>query len=219
MNRIYNGAAIPRYQIFVLGDGNFVVQWSEHTVQDLMSGTYRPYTQHDFGHLIHDFELERLKTAGVIEHYNRTYVWVYALPENNRFGMLRTQERSMSRVRSYYLNTTLPVERFDEVLTQLQSLGLIDQYWATEHDGVVAIFNKDEQPFAQLKDAEAVQRLLSGAAPDLFKDTAVAFIEMSRADVALKTPEMDHLNLDEIIAAQTDMTLFARKAGDGHRER
>ncbi len=211
MNRIYNGAAIPRYQIFVLGDGNFVVQWSEHTVQDLMSGTYRPYTQHDFGHLIHDFELERLKTAGVIEHYNRTYVWVYALPENNRFGMLRTQERSMSRVRSYYLNTTLPVERFDEVLVQLQSLGLIDQYWATEHDGVVAIFNKDEQPFAQLKDAEAVQRLLSGAAPDLFKDTAVAFIEMSRADVALKTPEMDHLNLDEIIAAQTDIALFAGK--------
>ncbi len=211
MNRTYNGAAIPRYQIFVLADGNPVVQWSEHTVQDLMSGTYRPYTQHDFGHLIHDYELERLKSAGIIEHYNRTYVWVYALPENNRFGMLRTQERSTSRVRSYYLNTTLPVERFDDVLNQLQALGLIDQYWATEHEGVVAIFNKDEQPFAQLKDAEAVQRMLSGAAPDIFKDTAVAFIERKRDDLALRTPETDHLNLDDIIAAQTDTSLFASK--------
>jgi CheY-like chemotaxis protein len=205
MNRIYNGAAVPRYQVFVLADGNTVVQWTEHTVQDLMTGQYRPYTQHEFGHLIHDFELERLKEAGIIEHYNRSFVWVYALPENNRFGALRTQERSSSnRVRTYYLNTTLPIERFDEVLDQLHTLGLIDQYWATEHDGVVAVFNKDEKPFLQLKDAEAVQRHLSDAAPALFKNTAVAFIEMSRSELALKSSASDDLSLDDIIAAQTD---------------
>lgn len=204
MNKIYSGAAVPRYQVFVLADGEYVVQWSENAVQDLMTGKYRSYTQHDFGHLILDFELDRLKSAGVIEHYTRSYVWIYALPESNRFGELRTQERSSNRVRTYYLNTTLPIEHFDEVLTQLQALGLIDTYWATEHDGVVAIFNKDEKPFLQLKDAEAVQRQLSAAAPELFKNTAVAFIEMSRADLALRAAGSDDLSLDDIIAAQTD---------------
>lgn len=67
--------------------------------------------------------------------------------------------------------------------------------------------------FAQLKDAEAVQRLLSGAAPDLFKDTAVAFIEMSRADVALKTPEMDHLNLRRNHRCADGHYLVCREAG------
>lgn len=211
MNRIYNGAAVPRYQVFVLADGNFVVQWSENAVQDLMTGAYRAYTQHDFGHLIHDFELERLKRAGVIEHYNRVYVWIFALPENRRFSALRTQEQSSRRVRSYYLNTTLPVERFDDVLNGLAGLGLVDQYWATEHDGVVAIFNKDEKPFVQLKDAEAVQRHLSTAVPDLFKDTAVAFIETSRAELALHPIVPDDLSLDDIIAAQTDTALLQGK--------
>ncbi|MBE2267683.1 MAG: response regulator [Anaerolinea sp.] len=211
MNRIYNGAAIPRYQVFVLDDGEFVVQWNETSVQNLMTGQYRPYTFHDFGHLIHDFELERLKTAGVIEHYNRTYVWIYALPENNRFGGLRTQEHSSGRVRLYYLNTTLPASRFDEVLDRFQTLNLMDQYWATEHDGVVAIFGKDEKPFVQLKDAESVQRQLSAVAPDLFGATAVAFIEMSRSEVALKSPELDSLDLDVIIAAQSDTTTLKGK--------
>ncbi len=211
MNKTFNGAAIPRYQIFVLGDGNCVVQWSENSVQDLMSGNYRPYTHHDFGHLIHDFELDRLKSAGVVEHYNRAYVWVYALPENNRFGTLRTLDKSSNRVRSYYLNTTLPFDRFDEVLSKLQSLGLMDTYWATEHDNVVAIFAKDEKPFVQLKDAETVQRHLSAAAPDLFKDTAVAFIETSRSEMALKSADSQDLNLDVIIAAQTDTSLLEGK--------
>ncbi|MFN8561102.1 MAG: hypothetical protein U0703_05635 [Anaerolineae bacterium] len=57
MIKIHNGSAVPRYQVFVLGDGAFVVQWTETSVQDMLSGAYREYQFQDFGHRITDAEL------------------------------------------------------------------------------------------------------------------------------------------------------------------
>src|ERR1041385_2280658 len=99
MIKVHSGAPVPRYQVFVLGDGAYAVQWTETSVQDLLSGVYRDYSLRDFGHRIMDHELEQLKTSGVIEDYDQAYIWIYTLPEDNRFGALRTIQETANRVR------------------------------------------------------------------------------------------------------------------------
>ena len=115
MIKIHSGSAVPRYQVFVLADGTYVIQWTEASVQDLMTGQYREYGVGDFGHRVTDHELDGLKTSGVIEDFDHAYVWLYALPEESRFELHTLEEQAVNRVRSYYVNTTLPAEKLGEV--------------------------------------------------------------------------------------------------------
>ncbi len=212
MIRIHNGSAVPRYQVFALGDGAYVVQWMETSVQDLQSGAYREYQLRDFGHRITDSELDQLKTAGVIEDYDQAYVWIYALPEDKRFGDMRTLEQPPSRARSYYINTTLPADKLIDLKTRFEALELGEAFCACEHEGLIAVLGKDAVPFNTLKAAENAQRKLQQRAPDLFENAAVAFTENeSEFGAGGSGDEEEQIDLDALIASQTDTSVTRGK--------
>jgi CheY-like chemotaxis protein len=220
MSKIFSGSAVPRHFVFVLADGSFVVQWDTARVQELLSGKYRGFTQLDFGHPVTDYELNQLKAAGRVEHFNRAYVWLYALPEQSRHPQLRVQEQSRDRVRAYYLNTTLPQSQLDLICKLLETLGLTEEFKAIARNQLVAVLNKDGKPFTFLKDAESAQRQLSAKAPDIFKHSVIAFVDsavahtsIAVAGIAPKRQTSEILDLSTIIASQTDVTLTAGKHG------
>ena len=211
MIKVHSGSPIPRYQVFVLENGDYAVQWNENTVQDLLTGAYREYHSRDFGHRVTDVELEQLKTSGVVEEYDQAYVWVYALPEDHNFGILRTMTESSGKVRRYYINTTLPADRLSTMQTSLKTLDLAESVCACEHEGLVAVLGRDTNPFSNLKDAENVQRKLQAQLPDLFENAAVAFTEMGSDFAPIKTDEETYIDLDVLIASQTDTTVTRGK--------
>ncbi len=210
MIKVHNGSAVPRQQVFVLADGNVVVQWTDASVQDLLTGKYRDYKPGDFGHRVADDELERLKDGSVIEDFDQAYVWIYALPEQQRFGPQPTQQQTFQRSRAYYVNTTLPAARLGDVQRQLDAHHLTDEYCVCEHDSLVAVLGRDAVPFSSLRDAENAQRQLNQQLPLLLQDAVVAFTE-SAGDFAEQDDEDELIDLDALIASQTDTTITAGK--------
>ncbi|MCC6804035.1 MAG: response regulator [Anaerolineae bacterium] len=211
MIRIHNGSAVPRYQVFVLGDGAYVVQWTETSVQDILSGAYRQYQLQDFGHRITDSELEQLKSSGVIEDYDQAYVWVFALPEDNRFGEMRTAQMAPVHTRSYYINTTLPVDKLIDLQCCIDDLKLSETYCACTHEGLVAVLGKDAMPFNSLKDAENAHRTLCTQAQALFENSAIAFTESDTEFAEGEEVEEESIDLDALIASQSDTTVTRGK--------
>ena len=212
MIKVHSGSPVPRYQVFVLGDGGYAVQWTETSVQDLLTGIYRDYSLREFGHRIMDHELDQLKTSGVIEDYDQAYIWIYTLPEDNRFGLLRTLQETDNRVRSYYINTTLPAEKLDELQERLDSLDLSESYCACEHEGLIAVLGSDTMPFSSLKDAETAQRKLQTQLPDLLENAALAFTENeSQFSRASGSDEDEFIDLEALIASQTNTSVTKDK--------
>jgi CheY-like chemotaxis protein len=183
----------------MLDDGEPVVQWSETRVQEIYSGRARVFEYSLFGHPISDHELEHLKSLGLIEHFNRQYVWVYALPEQGRFLGLRTIEGTTSPGRAYYLNTTLPDAGLDAAIALLEEQGVSEMFTVTAYDGIVAVLGYDWEPYATIGEAETAQRTLLGVSP-LFENAAVAFVEVPYTPPYVEEEELD---LDTLIASQS----------------
>ncbi len=210
MNRTFSGSPVPRHTVFILADGSFVVQWDEGRVQELLSGRYRRYEDSGFGHTITDYELKQLKAAGRVEHYDERYVWLYALPETNRFEQEIKTRTSGNRIRTYYLNTTLPRARLHEVQAALTALELDEDYLARERGDLIAILGRNGAPFRHLKDAERALKYLVARAADLLQHTAIAFIETNNSGNSYKQQTElvnDPVDLETIIASQTDTTV------------
>lgn len=205
MTRQYDGTPIARHLIFVQQDGKYVVQWENEQVQDMFSGDLLPFEDRHYGHAITDSELTQLVDAGRISNFDRSFVWLHALPEGARFDRFTIREETAGRVRHYYLNTTLPPEDLPIVATRLKNMGLDSRYTASVDSDVVTIMNKDGQPFARLTDAENAHNVLQQAAPDLLQDAAVAFVEFNTrsAPAGDDLAEVDVLDLDTLIASQT----------------
>lgn len=208
-----SGAAVARQQVFTLSDGSFVVQWDEKNVQELLTGRYRPYDHKtDFGHPITDYELNQLKLAGRVEHHNRSWVWVYALPEKGRFGQPKTLDRG-DRIRVYYITSTLPKSQLTEVQTLLSAEGLAQDFLARSRNSLVVILGKNGMPFRHLREAEKAQKLLEARSPEFFTTLAVAFVETKSDHMTQPGGDGDmdapDLNLDEIIASQVDSDSIA----------
>lgn len=212
MSQTLSGTPVPRRTVFILADGSFVVQWDEHRVQDLLSGFYRPYDDKDFGHIITEYELNQLQAAGRVEHYNDQYVWLYALPEQGRFPNDR-EYHAPSRVRSYYLNTTLPENYLTEVEDSLRKLELDGDFLARVRGSLIAVLGKNGAPFRQLKDAERAQKLLIVRAPELFEHTAIAFVETNENPYTRTTePGLGSYDLNTVISSQSDTTVTSGKS-------
>lgn len=201
--------------MFVLGDGAVAVQWDEKRVQELLTGQYREFKASEFGQPVSDFQLEQLQAAGRVEHFNRAYVWLYALPETNRYDReIKTLERSPDRVRAYYLNTTLPKSQLSNVGALLQTLNLSDKFDVLSHNEMVAVMGKERAPFKHLEDAEIAQRYLRARAPEIFRDTVVAFVDVptrngAHKNLKLQTSEVG--DLDTLIRSQTDVSITTGK--------
>lgn len=213
MTRHTGNFSVARHLVSVLADGAIVVQWGDARVQDVLSGEYRTLGKLDRGRPATDPELEQLRLAGRVERFNRNFVWLAALPELNRFPELHVQERSPRRLRAFYVNTTLPETRINDVRGRLHTLGLDGDYAVADHAGLVAIMRPDSSPFPDIKAAENAQRELILQAYDLFKESAVAFIDTALPydDDDPKTRTMELTNLGSIIASQTDTTLTRGK--------
>ena len=169
---------ILRNQLFVLVDGTFAVRWSETSVQELESGHYSTYDKKDFGASITDYELEQLKKAGLVEKYGKKQVTLRPLPERQQSKWLSPWEAH--RIRSYYLNTTLPESLLQDILELLDELGLVEKYDARARDGFVILRGKKGISFQKFDDAEKARFILSNKAPDTFANTVVAFIETTQ---------------------------------------
>jgi CheY-like chemotaxis protein len=177
MLKPHGGAAVPRYNVFVMTDGSYVVQWEPGQAQELLSGNTRNLRDLDYGHAITDGELETLRAAGRVEMYDRQFVWLYPLPEAQRFQAIRTINESSGRVKYYYLNTLLPPAKLSDIRRRLAAVGLDRHYTLQERMGMIAVFGPHGQPFARLRDAEAAQDQLTRLMPTLLGDLAVAFVE------------------------------------------
>ncbi len=79
MTQHYTGFPVPRHTVIALKDGTFAVQWDDKRVQDLLTGEYLPFDRKQISHTITDPELDRLISAGSVEHYNQQFVWLYSL--------------------------------------------------------------------------------------------------------------------------------------------
>ncbi|GAB4509824.1 MAG: hypothetical protein OHK0046_05510 [Anaerolineae bacterium] len=169
---------IPRSRLFVLLDGAFVVRWSENRVQELETGHYRIYNRRDFGAPITDYELGQLKIAGIVASYDKEFVHLHPLPE--RAELLDSWEQS--RVRSYYLNTTLPGTLLQDVVRLLENLSLAENFQARVRDDFVVLWGSKGISFPKFDDVEKARHLLASAAPEAFENTVVAFIETTRRD-------------------------------------
>jgi CheY-like chemotaxis protein len=212
MSHIHSGFAVPRHFVFILADGSFVVQWDENRVQDLLTGKVQAFSREKFGHLITDYELNQLKSAGRVEHFTRSYVWIYALPEQNRYSVqLKSLERN--RIRSYYVSTGIAEEHYQAVCALLEQLDLAEEFAPEIRSGTVTILGKDGGLFHQLEEAEQAQRLLASRAPDAFGEAVVAFVEKDEDSLNQEvSADGDPVDLATIIASQTDTELTDGKS-------
>jgi CheY-like chemotaxis protein len=208
MSRILSGTPVPRHQVFVLDDGDPVVQWSESRVQEIYSGRVRAFDYSQFGHPVTDQELNNLKSLGLVEHYTRQYVWVYSLPEQSRFIGLRTIEGSAGHSRVFYLNTTLPESELDTVVAALEAEDACETFTACAHEGIIAVFGCDWAAYASIAEAESAQRALTTLSP-LFQNTVVAFVETPYSHHVVEQDEA--LDLNTLIASQSPTPVTAGK--------
>lgn len=75
------GMAVPRGWVFVLRTGEYVIDWGDGRVQDLLAGDFRAFTERDYGRAISDSDLSDLKNNGRVESYDSTTVYLRPLPE------------------------------------------------------------------------------------------------------------------------------------------
>lgn len=206
MTRSYEGSPVARHLVFVLQNGAFVVQWDAEHIQDLLTGLQHAFQDKDYGHAITDYELDQLRDAGRVSNYNRSYVWLHALPEGQRFSRFQVRQETAGRTRQYYLNTTLPGHYLTHVQQRLHELGLNKQYAARDEGGLVAIMQQDGEPFNRLAEAEAAQNMLRRAAPQFLQDAAVAFMEFNThsAPPGSSFEEINVLDFETLVASQTE---------------
>ena len=75
---------ISRQWIYILTDGRAVIEWAEDTLQDLSSGEFIPPAEATYSHPIQDDELDMLRRAGRLDHFDSREVYIYSLPERPR---------------------------------------------------------------------------------------------------------------------------------------
>lgn len=160
---------VPRNRIFVLDSGTFVVQWEENRVQELMNGRYQNYSLERFGNAISDYELNQLKTSGIIASYDAELVYLLPSPTVT----------APHAARSYYLHTTLHKTHMQAVENALITAQLHDRFSVRVQEIFVIIRGKAGMAFASFDDAEHAREILVEKLPDLLKDMVVAFVEIN----------------------------------------
>jgi hypothetical protein len=160
---------VPRTRIFVLDDGTFVVQWEEKRVQALVNGRYYPYDANRYGNAISDWELDQLKSSGVVDGYDDELVYLSPLPTI----------AAQIPTRTFYLNTTLHKSKVSEVEALLEKDELKTKYSVRVHGIFTVIRGRDGIPFKTFEEADRAREVLLEHAPELLADTVVAFVEMN----------------------------------------
>ncbi|MBC8100814.1 MAG: response regulator [Armatimonadetes bacterium] len=213
MRRKFSGSPIARYQVFTLADGSYVVQWDDKRVQELLTGKYRDFEpKQDFGHPLSEWELNQLKAAGRVEHFNRDFVWLLALPEAGRFGVRKEMGRG-DRIRAYYLSTLLPKSQLANIQQLLTQLALADTLTVVPRQQLLAVMDAHGAHFRDAQTAEAAQAALLHHAPDLFAGVAIGIDEISLRAAGFGQSTVDAsdddlpFSFDELVASQNAVSV------------
>jgi len=75
------GTPVLRHWVLVLHNGTIVVDWGDGQSQDVFSGEFRSLNEAEISHSAQVDELEMLKRASRISHYDSHQVWFINLPE------------------------------------------------------------------------------------------------------------------------------------------
>jgi CheY-like chemotaxis protein len=207
MSKIYNGTAVPRYAIFATPTGDFVVQLTGSTGHDLLTGELVSLDGSHSGRPLTDPELEQLRAAGRVEHYNRVYVWLLGLPEPHIYDpSLASGERKRPGVRMYYLDTHLLPSSLDMVNNIFHEQNVAESLTTEILDGRIVVKGEDQALFPSFDTAQAACRWLVEVSP-LFENSSVAFTLVDPRESALvHEVKLDDADLNLIIASQTDVT-------------
>lgn len=201
---------VARYQVFTLTNGAFVVQWQDNTVQELLTGQYRPFDPYkDYGYPVSDYELAQLREAGYIDQFDHSHVWLHTKPHIDRYAVATYAYR-----RAYYLTTGLQATFADDVAVILDESGWADELVVRVRHGFVIILDKDGFPFQTFEDATVVQRRLYEDAPEAFAELSIGFVE-SRSDNFGVPHHIDpngiNIDIGELMASQDDVTATENK--------
>lgn len=183
--------AIPRHLIFVLEDGDIVVQRGANMVELLATHEHRVYDDFDRDHAVTDNELQELLESKVITDFDEMTVWI-PKPEASR------------ELSYFFLDTKLPPITLKMVKLLLQTAGL--KYMAKTRMGRVAIMGTVGDPFSRLNDAETAFVLVKQALGEHLIDLSIEKITINpRAD---ETQVADVVKFDDLIR-ETPMTTLA----------
>jgi hypothetical protein len=171
-------SVIPRDQLRVLLDGTFAVFWGDNDIQDLETGQYRILEAGTRASPVTDYELKQLKSVGLVRKFDDLNISLAQMPERNEFASLAAWETT--RVRSFYLNTTLPGLMLDDVRELLEDLGLDDLFHPRVRDDFVILLGDKGISYPRFEDAEKARYLLTSRAPEAFLNTVIAFVETSK---------------------------------------
>lgn len=76
------GAAVGRHWVFILNNGDVVIDWGNDRFQDVYTGEFITFKEKEFSrHLIQDSQLDYLKRTGYITGYDHNMVYFTSLPE------------------------------------------------------------------------------------------------------------------------------------------
>ncbi len=143
-----HGEVIPRHLMFVLDDGDIVIQRGANLVENLLSGEWRVFGDFERDHNITDDELRLLLRDQMIQGFDETTIRLNVTPKSNR-------------AKYYYLDTHLSPPYLELVKNLLYSTNLENNYTAKIQNGFIAIVGMWGEPFNSLNDVEAAYTLLS----------------------------------------------------------
>ena len=75
------GTPFPRQFVLMLDDGRVVLDWGNGLYQDVYSGDFTEDLGSLISHTIHEDELELLKRAGRVDHFDHMQVYFLGLRE------------------------------------------------------------------------------------------------------------------------------------------
>jgi CheY-like chemotaxis protein len=183
--------AIPRHLIFVLEDGDIVVQRGANVVELLATHEHRVYDDFDRDHAVTDGELQALMEQKIITAFDEMTVWL-PKPEPSR------------ELSYYFLDTKLPPITLKMVKLLLHTAGL--KYVAKTRMGRVSIMGGVGDPFSRLPDAEMAFTLVKQALGDHLINLSIEKITINpRAD---ETQVADVVQFEDLIR-ETPMTTLA----------
>jgi len=177
------GQAVPRHLVFVLDNGDVVVQRGANVVESLKTRKRQVFSDFDRDHDVTNAELEQLIKEEHIAGWDEFTVWLPFI--NNR-----------SNLTYYFLDTKLSPPYLDMVVNLLRKSGLENQFTARRRMGRVAIMGRVGDPFNSLSDAESALTLLEQALGKELVNLSVANIEINprRDETGLHT-SADFLDL------------------------
>ena len=158
--------AVARHLVFVLDDGDIVVQRAANVVELVATREQRVFNDFERDHDVTDSELQVLLNANFITSYDDLTVW---LPP----------DKHPHDISYYFLDTRLSPPYLNMINNMLQTASLSDQYVAKSRLGRVAIMGESGEPFSDLPAAAAAQTIILKALGEHIKDVAIASVEIN----------------------------------------